>query len=122
MRVSARLNRDRIAVGGASFDFFLTRPYEQFTITRAADIETAVLFLIDEVSAQLTRALGLRGCRFQLGVAGVGEPPRLQRDGQVMWSRVSLAERRMIQPSRRNCVPTSSFALPTGTRRAVRHG
>ena len=41
--------------------------------------------MLDEVSAQLTRALGLRGCRFQLGVAGVGEPPRLQRDGQVMW-------------------------------------
>src|SRR4051812_19368399 len=31
---------------GAAFDFFLTRPYEHFTITRAADIETAVLLLI----------------------------------------------------------------------------
>ena len=43
--------------------------------------------LIDEVSTQLTRALGLSGCRFQAGVAGMGEPPRLQRDGQVIWNR-----------------------------------
>jgi K+-sensing histidine kinase KdpD len=28
------------------FDFFLTRPYEQFTITRTADIETTVLILV----------------------------------------------------------------------------
>jgi K+-sensing histidine kinase KdpD len=28
------------------FDFFLTRPYEQFTITRRADIETTVLLLV----------------------------------------------------------------------------
>jgi K+-sensing histidine kinase KdpD len=30
----------------AWFDFFLTRPYERFTITRRADIETTVLLLI----------------------------------------------------------------------------
>src|SRR4051812_30764481 len=28
------------------FDFFFTRPYERFTITKAADIETAVLLLL----------------------------------------------------------------------------
>jgi K+-sensing histidine kinase KdpD len=28
------------------FDFFLTRPYEEFTITRRADIETTVLLLV----------------------------------------------------------------------------
>jgi K+-sensing histidine kinase KdpD len=28
------------------FDFFLTRPYQQFTITRRADIETTVLLLV----------------------------------------------------------------------------
>src|SRR5215469_13847380 len=28
------------------FDFFLTRPYERFTITRRADIETTILLLI----------------------------------------------------------------------------
>jgi hypothetical protein len=30
----------------AWFDFFLTRPYEQFAINRAADIETTVLLLV----------------------------------------------------------------------------
>jgi K+-sensing histidine kinase KdpD len=30
----------------AWFDFFLTRPYEEFTITRRADIETTVLLLV----------------------------------------------------------------------------
>jgi K+-sensing histidine kinase KdpD len=35
------------AVSAAAwFDFFLTRPYETFDITRAADIETAVLLLV----------------------------------------------------------------------------
>ena len=35
------------AVSAAAwFDFFLTRPYEQFTISRATDIETTVLLLV----------------------------------------------------------------------------
>ncbi|HTX81279.1 MAG TPA: DUF4118 domain-containing protein [Streptosporangiaceae bacterium] len=35
------------AVSAAAwFDFFLTRPYDQFDITRAADIETTVLLLV----------------------------------------------------------------------------
>jgi hypothetical protein len=42
--------------------------------------------LIREVSDQLTRTLGLRGCRFQPGVAGFGNPPRLRRDGRVVWN------------------------------------
>jgi K+-sensing histidine kinase KdpD len=41
--------------------------------------------LIDEVSRQLTRVLGLRACRFQYGVAGLGHPARLRDDGQVEW-------------------------------------
>ena len=32
--------------GALSFDFFHTRPYESFTITRRADLETAILLLI----------------------------------------------------------------------------
>jgi hypothetical protein len=43
--------------------------------------------LIRDVSAQLIRDLRLRGCRFQEGIAGLGEPPRLQRDGRVTWNR-----------------------------------
>ena len=111
------------------FDFFLTQPYERFTITRRTDIETTVLLLvigvavteiavwgrrhyaiasrragyldginnaaravsaggsapalIDQVSTQLARLLSLRSCVFQYGVAGLGRPARLHRDGSV---------------------------------------
>jgi K+-sensing histidine kinase KdpD len=111
------------------FDFFLTQPYERFSITRRTDIETTVLLLvigvavteiavwgrrqyatasrragyldginsaaravaaggsapalIDQVDSQLTRLLGLRSCVFQYGVAGIGRPARLHRDGSV---------------------------------------
>jgi K+-sensing histidine kinase KdpD len=43
--------------------------------------------LIEEVSHQLIRVLGLRACRFQYGVAGLGQPARLRDDGQVEWRR-----------------------------------
>jgi K+-sensing histidine kinase KdpD len=39
--------------------------------------------LIEQVSSQLTRLLALRSCRFQYGVAGIGQPARLRRDGSV---------------------------------------
>jgi K+-sensing histidine kinase KdpD len=119
------------AVSAAAwFDFFLTRPYERFTITRTTDLETTILILVigvavtelavwgrrqhlaatrragyleginaaaeavaaggspvtlvDQVAGQLTRLLALRSCRFEYGVAGLGQPARLQHDGQVM--------------------------------------
>jgi K+-sensing histidine kinase KdpD len=111
------------------FDFFLTRPYERFTITRRADIETTVLLLVigvavtelavwgrrqhaaasrragyldgihaaaqavaaggspsalaEQVAGQLIKVLSLRSCRFQYGVAGLGQPARMQHDGSV---------------------------------------
>jgi K+-sensing histidine kinase KdpD len=47
--VASNGNRPAGALAAASaaawFDFFLTRPYERFTITSAADITTAVLLL-----------------------------------------------------------------------------
>src|SRR5499425_985611 len=42
------------------FDFFLTRPYEQFAITRRADIETTVLMVLVGV---LVTELAVRGRR-----------------------------------------------------------
>jgi K+-sensing histidine kinase KdpD len=39
--------------------------------------------LIDQVNGQLTRLLSLRSCTFQYGVAGLGRPARLHRDGSV---------------------------------------
>lgn len=111
------------------FDFFLTRPYEHFSITARNDIETTVLLLVigvavtelavwgrrqqdaasrragylDGISAaaqavaagepsalislvcgQLTRVLSLRGCRWQYGVAGLGQPARLLHSGELV--------------------------------------
>jgi hypothetical protein len=52
------------AVSGAVwFDFFLTAPYEHFTITRRADIETTVLLLV--VGAAVTE-LAVRGRHHRL--------------------------------------------------------
>jgi|SRR5580693_1269780 len=43
--------------------------------------------LIDEACGQLTRLLSLRGCVFQYGVAGLGGPARMGRDGTVSPAR-----------------------------------
>ena len=40
--------------------------------------------LIDQVCGQLTPLLGLAACRFQDGAAGIGNPPRLLRDGRIV--------------------------------------
>jgi len=119
------------AVSAAAwFDFFLTHPYDQFTITRATDLETTLLVLvigiavteiavwgrrqhfaasrragyldgindasravatgdspaslIDRIAAGLVPLLSLRSCEFQFGVAGIGRPGRLERDGSVV--------------------------------------
>jgi K+-sensing histidine kinase KdpD len=44
----------------AWFDFFLTRPYEEFTITRRADIETTVLLLVIGVAVTEIAVWGRR--------------------------------------------------------------
>jgi len=44
---------------------------------------TSPAALIERVSAQLIELLSLRSCRFQDGVAGIGRPARLERDGRV---------------------------------------
>src|SRR5215469_18604587 len=66
--VAVASNGNRLAGGLAAvsaaawFDFFLTRPYERFTITNAADITTAVLLLVVglAVSQLAARARRLR--------------------------------------------------------------
>lgn len=111
------------------FDFFLTKPYDRFSITRRGDVETTVLLLVigvvvtelavrgrqhlaaanrragylnglhaaaravsagssttllrSQVTDQLVRVLDLQTCRYQRGIAGLGDPPRLQQDGLV---------------------------------------
>lgn len=44
----------------AWFDFFLTRPYEQFTINRATDIETTVLVLLIGIAVTEIAVFGRR--------------------------------------------------------------
>ena len=132
--VAADGNRLAGMVAGLSsavwFDFFLTSPYEHFSITRRSDIETTVLLLaisvavteialwgrrqqaaatsraaylsgihanaeavmaghspsaaVAEVTGRLVELLSLRSCRFQAGIAGLGAPAQLQRDGQIL--------------------------------------
>jgi len=113
----------------AWYDFFFTRPYDQFDISSRNDIETTILLLAigvavteiavwgrrehlaasnragyldgiraaaqavasgassvsltDQVCLQLTALLSLRACRFQAGMAGIGEPARLEHDGRI---------------------------------------
>jgi K+-sensing histidine kinase KdpD len=138
--VAVAANGDRVAgvLAAAStavwFDFFLTQPYERFTITRRTDIETTVLLLvigvaiteiavwgrrhyviasrragyldginnaaravatggsaaalIAQVGSQLVQLLSLRSCTFQYGVAGLGRPARLHRDGSVTFGQL----------------------------------
>jgi K+-sensing histidine kinase KdpD len=45
--------------------------------------------LTERVSQELSTVLSLRACRFQAGMAGIGEPARLQQDGQVTVPRRS---------------------------------
>jgi hypothetical protein len=39
---------------------------------------------VEQVCGQLTGLLGLSVCRFQDGAAGIGNPPRLLRDGRIV--------------------------------------
>ena len=116
------------------FDFFLTAPYQRFTITHRADIETTLVLIavgvavtelavrgrrhrmlvindaaylaaisstsdllatcdqpetvIEQINVQLTGLLGLRGCRFESGLAS--GLPRLGADGRVSFEGESL--------------------------------
>ena len=62
--VAIAANGDRLAEAPAAastavwFDFFLTQPYERFTITRRTDIETTVLLLVIGVAVTEHRRMG----------------------------------------------------------------
>ena len=64
--VAVAANGDRLAglLAAAStavwFDFFLTRPYERFTITRRTDLETTVLLLVIGVTVTEIAVWGRR--------------------------------------------------------------
>jgi hypothetical protein len=54
--------------------------------------------LIDQVSSQLVRLLSLRSCVFQYGVAGLGRPARLHRDGSVTLGQQRWADGADLPP------------------------
>jgi K+-sensing histidine kinase KdpD len=54
------------------------------TAARAVATGADPQLLIGQVCDQLTNLLGLSACRFQDGAAGIGNPPRLLRDGRVV--------------------------------------
>jgi len=43
--------------------------------------------LVQDLSQALVRMLGLASCRFERGVAGIGQPARLRHDGELEWRR-----------------------------------
>ena len=55
--------------------------------------------LIKTVSRELIDTLGLLGCHYQSGVAGQGNPPRLERDGRVTFQRSEWDVEHMGLPS-----------------------
>jgi hypothetical protein len=68
---------------------------------RAVATGTEPQLLIGQVCDQLTRLLGLSACRFQDGAAGIGNPPRLLRDGRVATAtRIWDPEREGLPPGR----------------------
>jgi K+-sensing histidine kinase KdpD len=50
---------------------------------RAAAAGDSPSALADQMAARLTALLSLRSCQFQYGKAGLGQPGRIERDGQV---------------------------------------
>jgi Domain of unknown function (DUF4118) len=55
--------------------------------------------LIRSVSRELVDTLGLLGCSYQPGVAGRGNPPRLERDGRITFHRSVWDIERLGLPS-----------------------
>ncbi len=53
--------------------------------TEAVSAGGSATTLIQDVAGQLVRILGLTACRFEHGAAGLGQPARLRRDGEVEW-------------------------------------
>ncbi len=93
----------------AWFDFFLTRPYEEFTINRATDIETTVLLLVIGVAvteiavwgrrqhASASRRAGyLEGINDAARVVATGDSPSTLID-QIAGSLIQLLSLRSCQ-------------------------
>jgi len=67
---------------------------------QAASSSTSAGTVGSRISGELSQVLGLSQCRFERGVAGVGSPIRLRRDGGLEWHGKALAEGAMLPAGR----------------------
>ncbi|MDP9094260.1 MAG: DUF4118 domain-containing protein [Actinomycetota bacterium] len=89
------------ASAAAWFDFFLTAPYEHFTITRRADIETTCLLLV--VGAAATE-LAVRGRRYRIRaeteagyLAAIGVAAGPAASGERVWNAADDVAARLVE-------------------------
>jgi Domain of unknown function (DUF4118) len=83
------------------YDFFLTRPYERFSITRAADIETTVLLLLIGIAVTEIAVWGHRqhaaASRRSGYLAGINAAARAVAAGDSSAALVDLVAGRLVQ-------------------------
>ena len=83
------------------FDFFLTRPYERFSISRATDIETTVLLLVIGVAVTEIAVWGRRqhatASRRSGYLAGINDAARAAAAGDSPPSLISQVSSTLVQ-------------------------
>lgn len=98
-----------------TFDFFLTRPYERFTITRGSDVQTAVLLLV--IGAAVTeiavwgraqQAAADRRADYLAGVHAAAEAAAEGQSPALVIERVKQQLQRILQL--RSCTYQSGVA------------
>ena len=83
------------------FDFFLTRPYERFSISRATDIETTVLLLVIGIAVTEIAVWGRRqhatASRRSGYLAGINDAARAAAAGESPPSLISQVSSTLVQ-------------------------
>jgi K+-sensing histidine kinase KdpD len=83
------------------FDFFLTRPYEHFTISRASDIETTVLLLVIGIAVTEIAVWGRRqqaaASRRSGYLAGINDAARAAAAGDSPLALINQVSSKLVQ-------------------------
>ena len=83
------------------FDFFLTRPYEHFTISRASDIETTVLLLVIGIAVTEIAVWGRRqqavASRRSGYLAGINDAARAAAAGDSAPGLINQVSSKLVQ-------------------------